>query len=96
MKILVLGVTKQSGKAKSTGQPYEFTTVNVASPFQPFANENVKRSGHGFEPQTINGAADLVEKCAGLQWPAYYDLVTDTVFRNGEAEPVVLELRPVK
>lgn len=96
MKIVVAGVTRQHGKAKESGNPYDMTTVHVLNPIEFFQNENTTRQGVGFTVGEIPGKAELIEQSRTMQFPGVYDLQTDTVFRNGKAQAVVVGLVPAK
>lgn len=96
MKIVVAGITRQHGKAKESGNPYDMTTVHVLNPIEFFQNENTTRQGNGFTVGEIPGKAELIENTRGFKFPGVYDLVTDTVFRNGKAQAVVVGLAESK
>ena len=77
MKLLIAGVMRMSGKAKSNGNPYDFANAKILMPLQVSADENRSVVGFGYEQDEMPIDLELVATLKDVRFPAFFDVTTE-------------------
>lgn len=78
MRVHAIGVKRMSGKAKATGNPFDFSQLTVLKPIEVAASERFSVQGYGYETSDIDVDNEILPSCAGIKFPCQVDLSVET------------------